>query len=275
MTASSDPATRLADEIARAGRRRGARRTLLLDLDGTLAPLAPTPAQARVPEGTLGSLRRLIRQGWTVGVVSGRPAAQVRRLVPIRGVRVFGSHGAEGSWDGRAPARVSAAVRDRLKSLLRRARSVAQGVPGAHVEEKPAGLALHDRNVRHGDLPGWRARLREMLATADLEGLDVLAGHRVIEIRPRGYHKGVVVESLPGRPRKLDASLVAVGDDRTDEDLFRALAGKGLSVRVGRPSVPTRATRRLPSPRAVGRFLAGLADRSAPASPGRTAPRQP
>ena len=69
----------------------------------------------------------------------------------------------------------------------------------------------------------------------------------------------VVSAIIAGGPRpRHDASLVALGDDRTDEDLFRALEGKGLTVRVGRPGRDTRAVPRLPSPMAVRRFLEEL-----------------
>ena len=273
MTPRPDPAARLARDAARAARRPGAARTLLLDLDGTLAPLASSPGEARVPDGTLDSLRRLVRGGWRVAIVSGRPVAQVRRMVPVRGVRAFGSHGREGSWDGGRRPGLPAPLRRRLEILTRRAGSVARGVPGAYVERKPAGVALHDRNVGRRNLLGWRRQVRELLATADLEGFEVLRGRRVIEIRPWGHHKGVVVESLPQPRRGFDASLIAMGDDRTDEDLFRAMGSRGVTVRVGRKSARTAARRRLPSPRSVGRFLRSLAV-SVDATTGRPPPCQ-
>ena len=70
-----------------------------------------------------------------------------------------------------------------------------------------------------------------------------------------------MAERLLGRAsaRRRDESLVAIGDDRTDEDLFRAVGKRGLTVRVGRPGVRTAAEARLPSPAAVRRFLTDLA----------------
>jgi trehalose-phosphatase len=147
--------------------------------------------------------------------------------------------------------------------MRRPAAAAVRGFPGARLEVKPAGIAFHDRKVPARALAELRRRIRHFLASQDLEGIDVLRGRRVVELRPAGHHKGMVVGSLPlprGSDRR-DASLVALGDDRTDEDLFRAIRGRGLAVRVGRPGKRTLARRRLASPKAVQRFLRALGDR--------------
>ena len=188
---------RLAVRVARAAAARGALRVLLLDLDGTLAPIAPSPEQARVPRDTLAALRRLVGCGWTVAVVSGRPASQVRRLVPVRGTHVFGSHGMEGSWDAATGVgQVEPRTRRRLGALARDARRLAAGTAGAHIERKPAGIAFHDRRVPPGRLGAWRQRLRAWLADEDLDGLEVLRGRRVVELRVLGINKGIVARRL-------------------------------------------------------------------------------
>jgi len=251
----------LASRVARAARRPGARRTLLLDLDGTLAPIVRTPSRATVPPRTLEALRRLVKQGWTVAIVTGRPATEARRLVPVRGIKIFGGHGLEGSWSRRGSRRSNPGLRRRLAELARTARRLARGTPGLLVEHKPSGLALHDRQVPRGLRASWHRRLDEWLDREDLRGLERIDGKCVTELRPAGAHKGQVVATLPTRKDAPvpDASLVGVGDDRTDEDLFRALRGRGLAIRVGRPGVHSAARRRLTSPAAVQRFLAELA----------------
>ena len=253
----------MAARVARAAGRREALRTLLLDLDGTLAPIAPTPDAAMVPERTLAALRQLLGQGWTVAVVSGRPAAQVKSMVPLRGVRVFGSHGMEGSWSGPETRPALKSLRRRLGIMGRSAEKLAAATPGALVERKPAGIAFHDRNVSPEQLAAWRRSLRRWLAEQDLEGLEQIRGKRVLELRPEGVNKGLVVEwmPLPAGASYPDDSLVAIGDDKTDEDLFRALEKKGLAVRVGGPRARSIAAARLPSPLAVQGFLIGLAAR--------------
>jgi trehalose-phosphatase len=255
-----DPTCSLAARVARAARRRGAARTLLLDLDGTLAPIVATPDAACVPAATLDALRRLIGNGWCIAIVSGRPAPEVSRLVPLPGIKVFGSHGLEGRWSGGARIRVSPALRRRLADVARSAEHLAATTPGAMVERKPAGVAIHDRNVSPQGMRQWRRRLARWLGGLDLDGLEHLRGKRVLELRPVGVHKGLVAAGAPRRAGAAvpDHSLVAIGDDRTDEDLFRGLDGQGLAVRVGRPGVRTVAQARLASPAAVQRFLQRL-----------------
>lgn len=258
MRAGRDRAAALADEVGRAARERGACRTLLLDLDGTLAPIAPTPEAARVPPSVLGSLRRLVARGWTIAIVTGRPAADARRMLPVRGIRIHGSHGLE---DGRRPF-LPRVLRDRLARLAREGERLARTFPGARIEPKPAGIAFHDRGVAPARLAAWRRAVHRLLEEQGLDGFETLRGKRVIEIRPAGCHKGRVVErlsTLPAPGRRPDPSFVALGDDRTDEDLFRATRRFGIAVRVGRARRRTFANRRLPSPAAVARFLERLA----------------
>jgi trehalose-phosphatase len=232
---------------------------LLLDLDGTLAPIAPTPGEARVPQTTLDSLRRLAAADWRVAIISGRGRDDARRLVPLHGVRIFGSHGLEGSWPGRAPVRITPAVRRRLRTLTREAEQLAEPWRGVLVENKPAGLAIHDRGVAASRLGAWRRQLGGWLRTRDLAGLETIRGRRVVELRPAGVHKGLVLRALGpgGAGTRIDESLVGCGDDRTDEDLFRELEGLGLSILIGRARL-TAARERLPSPAALARFLRRL-----------------
>jgi trehalose-phosphatase len=182
-------------------------------------------------------------------------------MVPLRGLKIFGSHGLEGSWSGRSGGALSSGLRRRLARLAEGAETLAAGVPGVLVERKPAGVAIHDRRVPANLRAGWTARLRRWLAEQDLRGLELLDGRRVVELRPVGVHKGRVAASLPeaAAAPATDHSVVAMGDDRTDEDLFRAIRGRGLSVRVGRPGKRSVARARLASPTAVCRFLRQLA----------------
>ena len=254
----------LATEIAIAARRPGAARTLLLDLDGTLAPIAATPEAAAVPARTLGALSRLVELGWSVGIVSGRPAGEVASMVPVAGVRVFGGHGSEEHAGEALLADPSAGADATLSRLAEAARQFASETPGARVEVKRSGIAFHDRQVPHAHLEAWRRRIRELLDGEGLHGFEVLQGRRVVEVRLSGVHKGTVLRRVAkGRDDgELDASLVAVGDDLTDEDLFKELAGRGLTVIVGQRARATAANRRLSSSAAVRELLEELIARS-------------
>jgi trehalose 6-phosphate synthase/phosphatase len=144
------------------------------------------------------------------------------------------------------------------------------------VERKRAGVAFHDRNVPPRRLRLWRERLRCWLSEQDLKGLETLRGRRVLELRPIGTHKGSVATRLlehSPTPEGKDESLVAVGDDRTDEDLFKGIGKRGLTIRVGRAGVATAAEQRLPSPSSVLRFLCALAEHGRPRSGAHSAAR--
>lgn len=254
-------ASALADEIARAARRRGAARALILDLDGTLAPITEHRRDARVPAGVLTALSRLVRNGWRVAIVSGRPVADARRMVPLSGVAIFGSHGVE-RGKARAVPRKLRAVARRAAQITREATVWIRAFSGVEIERKPFGFAFHHRTLDAGARPRFRRRLRAWLARADTRGLELLRGKRVVEMRPTGLGKGLVARRWPAarHARRGDHSLVAIGDDRTDEDLFAALAGRGLTVRVGSPRRATLAVRRLSGAAAVARLLSTLAD---------------
>jgi trehalose 6-phosphate phosphatase len=254
----------LAREVSVAASNPGAARTLLLDVDGTLAPIAPTPDQAAVPVATRASIERLAEAGWQVVLVSGRPVAEIRSMVPAEGVVAFGSHGLEGGFGGSdtAETRLPADLAERLDVLEAQAASLARKSPGARIERKPAGLAFHDRLVPDDRLRAWRERLSAWLDGIPLEGFDRLEGKRVLEIRPVGFDKGRVVRIVVERlgVSGPDRSLVAIGDDVTDEDMFTQIRGVGLAVLVGEANRVTSATHSVESTEEVGRFLSALVD---------------
>jgi trehalose-phosphatase len=249
----------LAAEVRIAARRRGAARALILDIDGTLAPIAPVPDAARVPPAVLTSLRSLVASGWRIAVVSGRPAAQARALVPVDGVTIYGCHGVEREGTG-VPRRLLGVGR-RVARIARDARRPASRYPGILIERKPVGVAFHDRAATQRTRAAWRRALSAWLAGRDLQGLELLSGKRVLEIRPAGVGKSIVAREWgpARRSRRPDRSVVVIGDDRTDEDLLEAFASRAVTIRVGNARVATAARRRLPSTAAVARFLAALA----------------
>jgi trehalose-phosphatase len=259
VTASSATA-RLAAEIARAARRPRAARILVLDLDGTLAPITEHRHDACVPATVLASLSRVHDHGWRVAIVTGRPAVEARRMVPVRGVMVFGSHGIErgGAFPVSRPLRSAA---KRARSLARQARDLIRSFPGAELERKPFGCAFHYRAL-HGEVRArFLRRLRAWLAGHDTRGLELLRGRDAVELRPEGRGKGEILRLWPAARavRQGDRSLVAIGDDVADEELFAALNGRGLTIRVGSRRRPTLARRRLPGTSEVAHLLSTLA----------------
>jgi trehalose-phosphatase len=251
---------RLAGEIGRAARRPRAARVLVLDLDGTLAPIVERPGDARVPPAALDALSRLCGVGWRLAIVTGRPAATARRMVPLPGVAIFGSHGLE-DGTGAIRTRTLREASRRAASIAHAARGLLRAFPGASVERKPFGCAFHHRALDRAARARFLRALRAWLAEQETRGLEILRGRGVIELRPSGSGKADVLGRWPAAraARRGDRSFVAIGDDRSDEELFAALGGRGLTVRVGPARRPSTARRRLPGTSAVARLLRTLA----------------
>jgi len=255
-------ARELAAELSLAGEKNGAARILLLDLDGTLAPIADTPQEAEVPKATLDALDRLVRTGWRVAVISGRPRDQVLSMVPVEGILAFGSHGLEGTVQG-SPVNnpVDQEIAGRIEQIALAAESLVRSFPGAMIERKPAGVAFHHRLVPDKRVPEFLGQILYLLSEMNTAGLEVIEGRRVLELRPCGANKGAVVERIAAAYQVAgeDASFLAAGDDLTDEDMFRAMEGLGLSVMIGGREGETIATRRLDGCDSMRTFLETLA----------------
>ncbi|RZS87569.1 trehalose 6-phosphatase [Motilibacter rhizosphaerae] len=199
-----------------------------LDFDGTLAPIVDDPAQARAHPDALPALQALAPLLGRVAVVTGRPAALAVELVGLAGARglehvtVLGAYGRE-RWDAatgevQAPPEppAVAAARAEVAELL------ARTAPDAHLEDKPAAVAVHTR--RSADPEGAFARLREPVrAVAEAHGLAFEPGRLVLEVRAPGADKGAalrgLLEELGGA-----SALVFVGDDLGDLPAFDEVA---------------------------------------------------
>jgi trehalose 6-phosphate phosphatase len=205
------------------------RRTgVFLDLDGVLAPIVARPELTAVPASTVALVRRLLGGYGVVAIVSGRSAADVRRLIAMPELLVVGNHGAEVSAPVRAVDSTSAASaqRDEWASLRAKIECAARELEadlglvaaGVRVERKGLSVALHTRGS------GERAATVAAAVAAEAaarHGLAVLQGRAVVDLRIPGVTKGSVVAELV-RANALTAALY-VGDDGTDLDAFAAL----------------------------------------------------
>lgn len=238
---------------------------LLLDYDGTLVPFAPDPALARPDEALLALLDRLeARPDCRTVIVSGRSGEDLARLFGGRPLRALALHGAQVLEPGRpVQERIDLrAARERARALLR-ACAPLRSIPGVILEEKGAALCLHTRACRPRDEREAIRRFRDIVESAGDDGtLAWLEGSKVIELRPRGADKGSgalwLLERLGGGWFPL-----YVGDDATDEDAFRALASRGVTVGVGAPRYPSAARFRIPDTAAVRDLLRLVAERPA------------
>jgi trehalose 6-phosphate phosphatase len=196
---------------------------ILLDVDGTLAPIVDRPSDAEVPSETRGLLTELTRTYALVAAVSGRPALEARRIVGLDEIAYSGNHGFELLLPGESEPRPDPS----LDGHDGDARAFVAGLDqrdldrvGIRVEDKGAIVALHWRGSENeGEA---ESLAREIEAGADWKGLVAHRGRKLLEIRPDvPVNKGIAVAALvPARPVK--AALYA-GDDRTDVDAFAAL----------------------------------------------------
>ena len=198
---------------------------LAFDYDGTLAPLADAPAHAAMRASTRRLLRRA-GQLYPCVVITGRARADaLARLRTIETCRVVGNHGGEPCAD---PEAVEARVRQWLPVLTARL-SRRQGVV---IEDKGLSLSIHYRRARA------RSSTRRAILTAagSLKDVRLVGGKLVLNVLvPGAPHKGLAVERE--RAHLGCDTVIYVGDDETDEDVFEIdRPGQLLSVRVGKKS---------------------------------------
>jgi len=203
---------------------------LLLDLDGTLLDIAPTPDAVVVPPDLIASLRALrTRLDGALAVISGRPVEQVEALLPDAVQAIAGEHGgAIRHAPGEALERFDLPTPP--EAWFAAGARIAAAHPGAAMERKAHGFVLHYRAA-----PALGPVLREAMA-ALVEGSDrfvMVPARKAWELRPHGADKGVAVEALMQRAPFVGRVPVFIGDDVTDEDGMAAahrLGGVGLRV---------------------------------------------
>lgn len=210
---------RLADDPPRSG--------LLLDFDGTLAPLVTDPTTSALTEMALSALERLAPRLGVVAVVSGRPAAFLAARVPVAGVRRLGLYGLEeADADGTVRVRPDAeAWRELVAGARGRLQRTAAGVEGAWVEDKGLSVAVHWRQAP--DHAAAAAALEPVLAAlAEATGLAREPGKLVDELRPPvARDKGAVVDELAEAGAL--AEVAYVGDDLGDLPALQAARRRG------------------------------------------------
>jgi trehalose 6-phosphate synthase/phosphatase len=236
----------------------------LLDYDGTMVPYTATPELARPDPALLELLGALAaRPRSEVHVVSGRPRETLEHWLGALPIALHAEHGfwsrPVGSTEWTALGELGGSWREPALTILR---DITARTPGSLIEVKSAALAWHyrmaDREAGARRANELRLHLTQLLSNQPVE---ILAGHKVIEIRPYGIHKGRIVPPLP--PERLaTTTILAIGDDRTDEDLFEALPPEAITVRVG-PG-PTRAHFRLDGVPAVRTLLHSLVEAEVP-----------
>lgn len=224
----------------------------VLDYDGTLMELQPSPEMARPNPELLDLLRRLSERVEVI-VSSGRDSETLDAWLGELPIALIGEHGLRWKLDkvwADAFTEVETSWMDSTRDIMD---DYTSRVPGSFVETKKATLVWHYRRAQPG-FGDWLARdmaahLREVMANAPVE---IQRGHKIVEIRPQGIGKGAALRRVLDERTDYDV-IVVIGDDRTDEDMFDSIPEHGVSIKVG--ANPTSAIHRLKNPNSVRRFL--------------------
>lgn len=238
-----------------------------LDIDGTLAPIASTPQGAAVPEETMRTLRGLtnLPDVW-VALVTGRSAADGRRMVELPAAWIIGNHGME--WiEPNGALQVNEAARATAPRIAQAATMLhgrLHDIRGTIIEDKRWTLSVHFRLAAPTDRPIIEQALEDVARRLELR---VTHGKQVYELRPQlDITKGTALLELARKLGVHDGrgALFYAGDDRTDEDAFRALRDLGVgavTVHVGGDAsagVETAAEFMVPDPAGLRELLEWL-----------------
>jgi trehalose 6-phosphate phosphatase len=206
---------------------------ILLDIDGTILDLAPSPQQVWVPPGLRRTLARLDGlTGGAVALVSGRSLDDIDLIFSPLQLAAIGGHGAElravaGAEPRMCAAPLSAALKRELASLTELG-------PGILAEDKGYSLALHYR-LAPDKVDALRAAVEEICANAPQDSVEILPGKLVVEIKSANVNKATAVCELMSLPPFANRNPIFIGDDTTDVPVFGIISKfGGLGFSVGR-----------------------------------------
>ena len=235
---------------------------LLLDYDGTLTPIVETPKKAVISKETKELLQKLSKSPHcTLGIISGRSLEDIKNTVGIKDIIYVGNHGLEIEgpkikFESQVSPRLKSVIRNIAEELAKRFSSI----KGVLIEDKGLTLSIHYRLVDKKDMPCFERFFSEVTNTyAVRDKIKINSGKKVYEIKPPvQWDKGKVVLWLMARQQFASGENkvlpVYIGDDVTDEDVFKVLKRKGLTIFVGEPE-GSAATYYLKDAEEVNRFL--------------------
>ncbi len=208
---------------------------LALDYDGTLVPIYQRPSEA-CPDPELLNLLQDLAQHAIVVILTGRDRRDMESWIPDPSVTIVASHGAtwrhRGQW---APLLIASKSLTPLKVLTERLEACFQNIPGVIIEVKGVTVAFHYRMVTPRQQPDLLNQFEGLVGRwmENNEGFEILEGKCVKEIRPQELDKGRALHQVIEALGLGDVPVLAMGDDQTDEDMFRSLSAQGVSILVG------------------------------------------
>jgi trehalose 6-phosphate phosphatase len=255
---------------------------LFLDYDGTLAPLAETPARALMTLKTKKLLKKLSRLSrCRLAIISGRSLKDLKKMVGIDGITYVGNHGLEMEGPGiKFGCPVTRSHKATLRHIKNELKAKLSSFIGVFVEDKGLTLSIHYRRVDKKQLRRLKKLFHEIIFPYTIrDKIRISRGKKVFEIRPPiAWDKGRVALWLLNRWKLSlkDKKIVSfyIGDDITDEDAFEALGDAGIAIFVGKPK-KSYAKYYLRDTEEVKKFISDIADvATKDSSDGRTETRK-
>ncbi|HEU0110959.1 MAG TPA: bifunctional alpha,alpha-trehalose-phosphate synthase (UDP-forming)/trehalose-phosphatase, partial [Flavisolibacter sp.] len=234
------------------------KRCILLDYDGTLAPYQKIPSLATPSDELLQLLKQLtLDKNNEIVIISGRDAHTLETWLGHLPLTLVAEHGASLRFKGedwKEKINMSTEWKEQIRPLFQ---LFVDRCAGSFIEEKNSTLAWHYRNT-HPELGFSRSRelrnnLLQQLANTPLQVID---GNKVLEVRMIGVDKGITAMTILNNIQP--DFILCIGDDTTDEDMFRLLRDKGYTIKIGRGN--TAAQHTIPSQREVFPFLRRFLD---------------
>ncbi len=212
---------------------------LLLDYDGTLTPIAPTPGDAVIDS----EIRKILisiagKDKYAVGIISGRSLREIKDLLKIKGICYAGNHGLEieaGKVKFVHPDFLQ--FEPCIREISEMLRAISKGIKGVVLEDKGMTLSFHYRLVDRKWVPKLKRAFSKVCGPYEKKGkIKLTTGKKVLEVRPAiSWDKGKAVQKIEQLTDSTSASLTFYfGDDKTDEDAFAVLKKRGVSVFVGK-----------------------------------------
>jgi trehalose-phosphatase len=209
---------------------------MLFDFDGTVSPIVDFPSQAELPSKWRDRLRALSRlPSIELGIVTGRALDDIRKRVNIRGILYAAAHGYEITRGSKPLLKVGEAHRRPLRKLADKLEEGLSKIPGTEVEFKRHAVAVHYRRVASSRRAAVIKKAKNIaLPHLDDQGWQITHGKMVLEVRPaKLWNKGHAVQWIW---KHVAPSFLPcyIGDDVTDEDAFRVIGNRGITVRIRR-----------------------------------------
>ncbi|MCX7926650.1 MAG: trehalose-phosphatase, partial [Candidatus Omnitrophica bacterium] len=212
---------------------------IFLDYDGTLAEITPVPSQAKLSEEMQETIQRLNSlSDVLVVIVSGRKLEDVKTMVGIRGILYVGNHGLE-IGNNSIPSEAlefSCSIRkdliEKIEKSLRKQKTTKEN-NDVWIEDKTYTLTIHCPDAEFGKV--WREVVKLISTGSFKNKVKIDKGKNVIELKPKiNCDKGVAVKNILEKIDIADAIIIAIGDDQTDENMFREVnKRKGTTASVG------------------------------------------